>query len=251
MENMAGRLRYVHGIAAFTHLASTVFILIVILDKKNRRNVRRMAPIVLRETAKTKGWRKEIDYAYILPVFPLLSCTNHVVSLLLPKNTTRMITAEVNHWRWIEYAASASVMLWVVAMLAGIQDLGTLLSIVLCNIGLQLVGYTMELKRAQKPVPRDISWIIGWLLHGAIWLPIMISFFAVVRSSSNPVPSAVWSIIIVLFVIFSTFGIVGTMWSWKRIHKFEHVEMAYAVLSLTSKCFLTYMAFFGVMRSSS
>lgn len=67
----------------------------------------------------------------------------------------------VNPYRWYEYAVSASVMIVVIAMLAGVWDLGTLVALVSLVAVMNLMGPVVE-------VPNQTTVESDWTAY-AIW----------------------------------------------------------------------------------
>ena len=64
----------------------------------------------------------------------------------------RRLAAGIQPMRWLEYSLSSSVMIVVIAALAGIQEIGTLVAIFGVNAAMNLFGWSMELG---QPGPRQ------------------------------------------------------------------------------------------------
>ena len=192
--------------------------------------------------------KERYDYhlAYLLPLFPALSCINHFVTGLSSTHRDQVTKTRVNPFRWLEYALSAGVMLWIICTLSGIVEIRSLVCFVLLNVALQYTGYMIEKAKAENRDATDIM-RVGFLIHVAMWVTIFISFYTVIGAADD-VPSAVYGIIIGMFVLFTSFGVLSGLWAYDRITSVDTLEKGYALLSLVSKTFLTWMVYFGVLR---
>lgn len=198
-------------------------------------------------------WDKKYKLAYLIPCFPFLSSFNHIVSVVLSPTYNKILKDKVNPLRWSEYSISAGIMLWIVASLSGILEVKTLIMICTLNVLLQYIGYKLEVavsQNASSKEKRELL-LIGFGIHLCIWLPILISFYSVISSSKNvdnrAPPDAVYSIIWVMFSLFTSFGVLASIWAFGGIKSFDLVEIGYLVLSFTSKSILTWMVYFGVL----
>ena len=188
----------------------------------------------------------------LLPVIPLLSCIQHI-SMFNKKRLEQVLKEKVNSYKWSEYSISAGMMLWAVASLSGVVELRSLIQISILNALLQYIGYQIDCEMA-KPNHEgqeraDYLVKIAWCVHVAIWVPIFISFFTQVTRSSKDIPDAVYSIIIVMFVFFSSFGLLQNYYvKQKGQYTYDKVETDFTILSLISKQFLNFMIVFGITR---
>ena len=196
------------------------------------------------------GTRYDRDLAFLLPVFPLLSSLNHMVSVGSPTLYTAFLNNKTNPLRWIEYSVSAGVMLWLIARLIGIKDTRTLISLAMANAVLQYLGYLIEEARARNAEPKQIRQLLlaAWGVHLTIWVQLFIAFYSALNDAKIELPTLVYTILPIMFVLFSAFGLLETLWALGKIDDFEAVELGYLVLSVTSKVFLTFMVYFGVFR---
>jgi hypothetical protein len=204
-------------------------------------------PLLSRAFDRTVG---VYDYplAYLLPAVPALSAVNHVVAASAPGLYSEILQSGTNPVRWGEYAFSAGVMLWLVGTLSGVIEIRSLVSLVLLNGVLQLVGYNVERSKALGLDDVDMWLATGFGVHVAIWAQILVSFFTSVNASAT-VPDYVYSIVIIMFVLFTSFGILAALGA-KSAVTFEQVETGYVALSFLSKTLLTWIVYFGVLRRS-
>lgn len=241
---MTGSLQVLHGVAGTLHLVQFVAILALVIQDKGGE-----WPLVSQGFTETvKEWKYPLSY--LLPAFPALSSINHLVSVATPNSWyKKVLEDEVNPLRWGEFSVSAGVMLWIIASLSGIVEIRTLVALSMLNAALQYVGYLIEKAKASGSENiKSLLWL-GFALHVTIWTQIFISFYTVLNESEEKPPSIVYSIIIIMFVLFTSFGVLSSLWVYDKVKSFAKLEMGYIVLSLISKTFLTWMVYFGVLRS--
>ena len=149
-----------------------------------------------------------------------------------------------NPLRFIEYAFSASVMLIAIALLNGVTDINLIVSIGVLNASCQLCGLAVE-------YVENIN--IKWLLHLTGWIQfccaygiIAHAFFKSINASDMGPPEFVYVIVIVIFILFSSFGFVQLLELCINVNPYTK-EKTYVILSLTAKLFLGWMIFSNVL----
>jgi hypothetical protein len=151
----------------------------------------------------------------------------------------RNLLRERNDARWIEYTASASLMVVLIAMLTGISDVAALLGIAGANAAMVLFGLLME--RHQST--RRPDWAAYWL-GCAVGLVPWIAIGAYLVGGDEP-PAFVYAIFGSLFVLFFSFA-VNMLLQYRRVGPWSDYlfgESAYIVLSLTAKSALAWQVF--------
>jgi hypothetical protein len=159
-----------------------------------------------------------------------------------------MILNNKNPLRFIEYSFSASIMLISIALLNGVTDINLITSIGVLTSACQLCGLAVE-------YVENIQ--IKWLLHITGWLQfcwaygiIGHAFFKSIDAASDTTgggpPSFVYAIVILLFLLYSSFGVVQLTELSCEINPYKK-EQAYVILSLTAKLLLGWMIFSNVL----
>jgi hypothetical protein len=238
---MLSSLTALHGVAFGAHLVQCGVIGALVAKDPGQK-----WPLVSQGYQKPqKEW--EYHLGYLLPVFPGLSSINHAVALFLRKGSYDNILRDgVNPVRWAEFSVSAGVMLWVICTLSGIVEIRTLVSIAMLNAALQYVGYLIEKAKANNQDTNELL-LVGFSIHTAIWSQIFISFYTSVAGTGAP--KAVYSIVLIMFSLFTSFGVLSALWAKGAIKSFQAVESGYILLSLIAKSFLTWMVYFGVLKA--
>lgn len=198
------------------------------------------------------------DLAQLVPLFSMLSMLNHVWSLSDSSGYRQVLYQGYNPVRWAEYSVSSSIMTWVIAQLSGITDIKTLTGLMIAGVALQGVGYSVERETAESLLYDDErlyqsavrQQIIGFLIFATQFAVIWIAFFTSILASDSEVPSFVWAIIIIITLLYLSFGVLSVLYMKSAaktggIRDFRKIEMGYIVLSLVSKTFLMNMVLFG------
>lgn len=205
------------------------------------------------------------NLGWVLVSFPALSALNHLVYALMPAYQDTVVKTQTNWVRWAEYSISAGAMVWVIATLSGVTELRTLIALCVLNVALQYVGYLAEAAYAlpgYTPLNGDGGGgggvqagdvtRVGWFVFLAMWVEIVMSFFSVLEyDTKQQPPDIVYAIVIVLFVLFSTFGAWQLAYINGRIKSFAVYEIGFICLSFVSKTLLTWMVYGGVINAGT
>lgn len=181
----------------------------------------------------------EVSMYPFLLAFPIITCAAHLLQTFRPIQTPNKI-------RWIEYAITAPLMIFLLGALSGVRAIDTLLLLVIMTSVVMLGGYFGE-----KPGggPKIIQ-VASWVLFAATWAVIATTFLTHVEDAKNAdsesvdsrePPSWLWAILIIEFVLFGCFGLVPFLKEQQRR------ETAYPLLSLASKTLLVGMVTAGLI----
>lgn len=162
----------------------------------------------------------------------------------------RNLRRSINYVRWWEYAASASLMIAVIAILTGMYDVSSLILIFSLNATMLLFGLMMEI---QNRPGRDVNWTpftFGSIAGAIPWLIIGLYLWSPGTGPGNP-PAFVYAIFVSLFVWYLLFPV--NMWlQYRRIgpwRQYVFGEYAYILLSLTAKSLLAWQTFAGALNA--
>jgi len=228
-------------------------IVIGVLVKSATTNETKLTLVCYGETV----FSKSSNYLkWLLPVFPALSVVNHVVSLSTWDKYLLLLNEDAQGpvvYRWVEYALSASVMLWLIGQLSGVQELPTLVTLCLANVALQATGYMIE-----KTGDKGSAWtIMGYALFVILFATILPYFFGSLAAAKNAnvqIPGAVYSVVIIELLLFLSFGIVSTYFcknDGESVETRKKREVAYVCLSITAKTLLAWLVYGGCLNIPS
>ena len=162
----------------------------------------------------------------------------------------RNMLKHINYARWIEYAFSSSIMIVVIAMLAGMYDLSSLILIFFLNMMMILFGLMMELHNQTTEKTNWTAFGFGCLAGIVPWVVIALYFVSAAADPANHVPTFVYGIMITIFIFFNIFA-VNMVLQYKKIGPWRDYlfgEKVYILLSLTAKSLLAWQVFAGTLR---
>ena len=186
-------------------------------------------------------------------LFLLLAAIDHLLMAAPGVNRwyNGMLARERNDARWIEYSVSASLMIVLIAMITGVDDLAALVAIAGVNACMLFFGLLME--RMSTPSERDVNWmpfIYGCFAGAVPWLLIVLQIATSedLGTGGGP-PTFVYGIIVSLFLLFNSFA-VNMVLQYRRVGRWAdslYAEKAYIVLSLVAKTALAWQVFANIL----
>lgn len=194
----------------------------------------------------------DLRIAPLIAAFLFISAVDHAL-LSLPRLFpwyVHGLRRGINYARWLEYALSASVMMVVIGMLAGMYDLPSLVLIFALTAAMILFGLLMEVHNQST---HEVNWTAFWLgsLVGIVpWVVVGLYLLGPGTHGVGDVPGFVYGIYFSLFVWFTLFP--ANMWlQYKKVGPWRDYvfgETMYIVLSLTAKSLLAWQTFAGTLR---
>ena len=159
------------------------------------------------------------------------------VAAALFADFSQVVYSGTNKHRWADYATSSPLMIVAIALLCGLDDPWLLVAIGSLQSVLMILSGAYE---SACPLPIFALSVIVYTV--AVWGPILNQL------SHNKPPEFVWIIVIGLYCVFSTFGIVYGMHSVLNI--ITNPEPAYISLGITSKLALQWTVYGGVVQNA-
>jgi hypothetical protein len=194
----------------------------------------------------------DIPFAMLVSFFLFLSAIAHFI-IAIPKGNkvyNENLEKGINPFRWYEYALSSSLMIFLIAMLFGVYDIGALIAIFVLNASMNLFGLLMEQINQYTKKTNWGPFIFGSIAGIAPWVVIVLYAFG--NSDLGQVPWFVFAIVGSYFVFFNLFP-VNMILQYKGIGKWKNYlygEKVYIILSLCAKTVLAWLVFSGVMQPS-
>jgi hypothetical protein len=195
----------------------------------------------------------DLRIGYVLAAFLLLSALAHfsVASPWLYNWYVRNLKKKTNYARWFEYAISASLMIVVIAMLAGIFDVVSLIGLFTITALMNLLGLLMEQQNWNSQKPNWSPFNIGCLAGIIPWIGISIYFFG--SASTGKMPLFVYFIMASIFILFFSFAL-NMYLQYKKVGPWRDYlfgERVYIILSLIAKSALAWQIFYGTLSRSA
>lgn len=157
------------------------------------------------------------------------------------------LEARRNHFRWVEYSFSSSVMIVLIAALTGISDVAALVALFGVNAAMIFFGAVQE--KYEEPGGSLLPFWLGCVAGAVPW--VAIGIYLVSPGSTAEPPGFVYAIYFSLFAFFNVFAL--NMWlQYRRIGRWSdylYGESAYIVLSLVAKSALAWQVFAGTLAA--
>jgi hypothetical protein len=186
----------------------------------------------------------------IVASFLFMSAIAHfLIATVLYKNYKADLKKGINRYRWYEYSISASVMIFVIAMLTGIYDVGTLILIFFMNAMMIVFGLRMEVHNQNKEKLDWKPFYYGCLAGLLPWVVIAIHLLGAGADGGGP-PDFVYYIYLSIAIFFNSFAI-NMVLQYKKVGKWKdylYGERMYIILSLIAKSLLAWQVFAGTLR---
>ncbi len=162
----------------------------------------------------------------------------------------RRLASGIQPMRWLEYSLSSSVMIVIIAALAGIQEIGTLVAIFGVNAAMNLFGWSMESANQGRAKTQWNHYIFGVVAGIVPWVVITIALWsAATEPGAAAIPGFVWAIFVSLFISFNIFAITMIL-QYRKIGRWKDYlvgEKTYMFMSLFAKTILAWQVFAGTL----
>jgi hypothetical protein len=187
---------------------------------------------------------------WLVAAFLLLAAADHLtVAFGRPRRWYEANVARgVNPARWWEYSISASIMIVLIAMLAGVSELVAIIALFGANAAMILFGLVQERVNAAR---EDVDWrpfIYGCVIGAVPWIAISAQLI-VSTTEGDGVPGFVVAIFVTLFLLFNTFAV--NMWlQYRGRGRWADpvfAERVYLILSLVAKTALAWQVYAGAL----
>jgi len=154
-----------------------------------------------------------------------------------------------NPYRWLEYSLSASIMIVLIAMLVGINDVAALAALI--GVNASMIGFGWMQERYEDPGASLGPFWIGCLAGIVPW--VAISIYLIGPGADQHAPGFVYGIFFSLFILFNCFAV--NQWlQYKQLGKWKDYltgERAYITLSLIAKSLLAWQIFASTLAAGS
>ena len=204
----------------------------------------------------------DFGFAIAIAVFLFLAAGDHLL-MAAPRVKDwyeRNLLRGINIARWVEYSISASIMILLIALLNGINNLYALMAIFGVNASMILFGLVMEKVNMGRD---EVNWwpfTFGCIAGIVPWIAIVFALVTAatdttmvdgVRANPDGVPPLVYGIVISLFLLFNCFALNQWLQYRKRGRFADYLygEKVYLVLSLVAKSALAWQIFAGTLAA--
>jgi hypothetical protein len=258
-DNKVGKLRRFNLIMGFLHLVQSVFMVIITLVVDTPGETYPVYSNYLTFNRELGGLVANPQQIWDAPrgigiaLFLLISAVAHFfLATFGYKWYFKSLKAGMNPVRFYEYALSSSLMIVLIGLLVGINDIGAIILAFFVNASMNLFGIMMEYHNQYTKKVNWLSFIFGCIAGIAPWIVIFLYFLGAVNSGSAKPPAFVYAIVPTLFVFFNIFAI-NMVLQYKKVGRWKDYlfgERVYIVLSLAAKTTLGWLIFSGIFAPS-
>jgi len=186
----------------------------------------------------------DVPVGAAIAVFLGLAALDHLLTSTVFRGRYETDLEEgINRFRWLEYSFSATIMVLLISLYAGITGISAVIGIAGANVAMILFGWLQE--RMNPPGSSGVTMVPFWfgtLVGLAPWVAIGVNLLG-----ADTVPDFVYGIFFSLFVFFMSFA--ANQWlQYRQIgpwRSYAFGETAYLVLSLAAKSALAWQIFSG------
>lgn len=192
----------------------------------------------------------DVNVAYLLAVVLFIAALTHgFAAWWCRKFYENDLNRAVNRMRWISGAANASLVLVVIAMLAGVADLSSLLMIVGLTVVANLIGLFVDVLNAAKSKVGRLAPVTAVVAGLAPWVATAVYLISA-GLYGGQVPKFVCWIFISLFILFG-FMIFNAWMQYKKQGKWANYlygERICIILSFVAITALAWQVYFGALK---
>ena len=184
----------------------------------------------------------------LLIIFTLITGLVHIFAYARSSEKYKDAVNSGNNWmRWVEYSITATIMMFVIAVVSGTNSIDTLILLITSTICCMLCGLLSEATAKSESGVSKMSTVIGWLLMLSSFGVILRRFGSIFKQSPSPGPPAfVWAIVIGMMILYMSFGVIHLIHMHRQWDNTEIVppefhqrmEKLYTIASMVSKILL-------------
>ena len=187
--------------------------------------------------------------SFVFQTFAMIQWRCKYCGILCERNYITEVEVDgTNMLRMLEYSISATLMQISIALILGIWQRLVIAGVAALTVVTMLCGLVAEQLKYDR---KDMAWaahFTGWFSMLSVWAILGRQFWYTIEMSDESPPDFVYVIIVVIAIIYIGFGLIQLAQLCKSGAKPDKdlnrgVELAYCVMSLTSKSFLGWIIF--------
>jgi hypothetical protein len=157
--------------------------------------------------------------------------------------------AKRDPYRWVEYSVSSSIMVLIIALITGIDDIAALIAV--AGVNASMIGFGWIQERYEAPGKSLMPFWLGCGAGIAPWLAIGV--YLIAPGAKQHAPGFVYAIFVSLFIFFNCFALVQYL-QYRQVGRFKDYlvgERTYLVLSLVAKSLLAWQVFASTLSTGN
>jgi hypothetical protein len=193
----------------------------------------------------------DVDLVWLVAGFFIVSAVAHTAMAGMYRMRYEAdIASKVNRLRWIDYAASGSIMMLSIALLSGVSDSAALFALAVLTAGAAFCYLASELYNRGKTETNWSMYILGSVAGVVPWLIVGATIISAQVNGNAGIPAFVYWIVGSMAVL-SVGYLVHMYFHYIQKGKWAdylYVERVYMLLALVAKTVLAWQIFAGVLR---
>ncbi len=186
----------------------------------------------------------DVRVGWAIGAFLALAAVDHLLTATVLRGRYESdLRRGLNRFRWLEYSVSATIMVLLICLYAGITGISAVIAVAGTNVAMILFGWVQE---TANPPGRERTTMLpfwfGCVAGAAPWIAIIVNLVG-----ASQVPGFVYGIFVSLFAFFISFAV--NQWlQYRQIGRWASYafgEKSYLVLSLVAKSVLAWQIFGG------
>ena len=192
----------------------------------------------------------QLNIAFVVTLFLLLAGVGHVIVASVYRDRYEAeLKQRINRWRWLEYTATSSLMVFALALLIGVSDISSLLMILVLSVVLHTLGLFLETRIKGKSTDWTL-WRIACLAGLTPWAVLGVYMFGTSVYGSTHLPAYLYWAYGSMALVFGGFAANFYLQHKGRGRWADYLfgERVYLVLSLVAKTALAWQIFAGLLH---
>jgi len=191
----------------------------------------------------------DLNLVYVVAAFLFVAAIAHIIYATIYRDRyERELAVRVNRARWAGFGITGAVMVLVISVIVGIQDISLLVSLTGLILIASLSGLAIEVYSRGTP-RRRLPYVTAWIACALPWLAIGTFLLNANIYGSGNIPTYVYGIVISIFILFIGFAL-NTYYQYKSRGKWAdylYGERINSILLFIAASALAWQVFAGVL----
>jgi hypothetical protein len=191
---------------------------------------------------------------YLLVGFFFITAIFHAIYYFTSDGLYKnLVQNQNNYLRWIEYAITSTMMLYIIALISGVKDINVYRSLFIMNVAMIYTGQLVE-EKIRKGEDWRIPMVLGFVLLITEFSIIISDYQSrvddveqIADSEGKSFPKWIKYMIWILFLFFSSFGFISLYGAYSQA-PYERIERMYLLFSLLAKATLAGFIAYGTSQ---
>ena len=193
----------------------------------------------------------DVRLSYLVVLLLLVSAVFHLLQATFRRKTHEAaLKKKISRGRWLHFGISATLMVWVLALLSGINELSLLLLIGGFVATSKFFAYRMEITFNKDKKPTWAILHLAVITAGLALLPLVMSKIGTIIFGQTSFGALLYWAYAAVFATFAGFLLVESKYYHKKapFSDYGYIDRAYSLVYLFGQTALTWLIFAGSLR---